>query len=203
MTVVIIDCVQGEPEWFAARKGIPTASEFATVCAKGEGKTRRAYLYRLAGEIITDEVITDVYTNKNMERGKLLEQEAREYYSMVADVEPTTVGFIRNDQRGCSPDALIGNDGLLELKTAFPHILIDRIMRDDMPPEHKAQCQGGLLVAEREWFEIGLYWPKVPMYRKRVYRDEKYIAMLDSEINRFNEDLAQVVETIKRYGGIK
>lgn len=199
----IFDCEQGSPEWFAARMGIPTASEFATVMAKGRGgedsKTRKTYMLKLAGEIITGEPM-ESFTNGHMERGKIMEDEARDLYCFMADTEAQRVGFIRSDDKGCSPDSLIGEKGMLEIKTKLPHLLIDILLKDEFPPEHKAQCQGGLWVAEREWIDIGIYWPKLPLFVKRAYRDDGYIANMAGAVKLFNEELAATIDQIRRFG---
>jgi len=194
----IFDHEQGTPEWHECRAGIPTASMFATVMAKGEGKTRSKYMRELAGEIITGE-LAEGYSNAHMERGKAMEDEARRLYAYVADVEPVRVGFIRNGDKGASPDSLIGDKGGLEIKTALPHIQIERLMRGDLPPEHKAQVQGNIWTAEREWWDFVSFWPKLPMLKVRVYRDEPYIAKLAAEIDAFNAELADLVERIRHY----
>lgn len=202
MAMQIIDCAQGTEEWFRARAGIPTASEFSTVMASGRGggesKTRRSYMLKLAGEILTGEPM-ERYTNAAMERGHAMEDEARSAYAFLKDMEPVQVGFIVNGQKGYSPDSLIGEDGLLEIKTAAPHILIDKLLSGEFSPEHKAQCQGGLWVAEREWIDLVTYWPKLPPLIVRAYRDEVYIAGLAKAVAQFNEELAEVVERIRRY----
>lgn len=199
----IFDCEQGSLEWFQARAGIPTASEFHTVMASGrdggDSKTRRTYLLKLAGEVLTEE-LQESYSNFHMERGKEMEDEARDLYSFVTNADPQRVGFIRNGKAGCSPDSLIGDNGGLEIKTKLPHLLIDIILKDKFPAEHRAQCQGFLWVAEREWIDIGVYWPKLPIFIKREYRDEEYIAKLSAAVDQFNDELAEVVEKIRRYG---
>lgn len=195
----IIDCEQGTPEWFAARLGIPTASEFSTVMAKGEGKTRRTYMLKLAGEVLTGEPM-DSYSNGHMERGKDWEAEARERYAFDRDVEPVTVGFLRRPNMGCSPDSLIGDRGMLEIKTKLAHLQIECLLKDTFPPEHKAQTQGQLLVAKREWIDLSVYSRKLPPFVKRAVRDEPYLANMQGEIDRFNDELAEVVERIRRYG---
>ena len=197
----ILDFDQRSPEWFAARSGIPTSSEFATVMAKGrdgESKTRRTYMLKLAGEILTGEPMEN-YTNQHMERGRIMEGEARAFYAFMADAEPLPVGFIRNGDKGASPDALLGDDGLLEIKTKMPHLLIDLISKDEFPPEHKAQCQGQLWVSERKWLDLVVYWPKLPLFVKRVTRDEPYIARLATEVDRFNNELRQLVECVRKF----
>jgi hypothetical protein len=125
-------------------------------------------------------------------------RQRRNLYAFMLDEEPQRVGFIRNGNKGCSPDALIGDSGMLEIKTQLPALLIETLLGDKIPPEHVAQIQGGLLVAEREWIDLGIYWPKMPFFCKRAYRDEKYISALSSAIDGFNEESAQAVEAIRR-----
>jgi hypothetical protein len=202
MTIITFHCEQGSADWYAARLGIPTASEFKTILGikkdAREKVTRQIYLNKLAGEILTGEPM-EHYTNSHMDRGTVMEEEARDCYSFMKNVDPQRVGFIRNGDCGCSPDSLIGNDGALEIKTAFPHIVIDKILRGDFPPEHKAQCQGVLWVAEREWIDIAMYWPKLPLFVKRAKRDEEYIKLLADAVTQFNEELAEIVERIRCY----
>lgn len=194
--IEVFDCEQGTPEWFACRRGIPTASEFSTVMAKGEGKTRRKYMMTIIGEILTGET-ADSYSNGHMERGKVMEAEARDLYAFHADCEPVQVGFIRNGKKGCSPDSLIGVPGMMEAKTKVPHLQIEVILADRLPPEHVAQCQGSLWVAEREWIDFVSYWPKLPLFVKRVYRDEVYIKRLSDEVDAFNDEMAALLERIR------
>lgn len=199
MTLQIIECDQNSDEWFSARMGIPTASKFATVMAKGEGKTRSEYMRKLAGEILTEEP-SESFSNSHTERGHELEDVARREYAFITGNEPVRVGFVRNGEKGASPDSLIGENGGLEIKTALPHIQIDRLERDRLPPEHKAQVQGNLWVTEREFWDFVSYWPKLPMLNVRVYRDEEYIKTMADEVNRFNDELAALVERIRHYG---
>lgn len=203
MTVQIIDCDQNSAEWFAARAGIPTASNFATIMAKGKGGgeslTRKKYLYKLAGELLTGEV-QEGYSNSHMERGHEMEPDARNMYALMTDAVPELVGFLRNGQKGASPDSLVGDTGMLEIKTKLPDLLIDVLIRDEFPAEHKAQCQGALWVAEREWIDIAVYWPKLPLFIKRAHRDESYIADMSLAVDAFNSELADVVEKVRLYG---
>jgi hypothetical protein len=200
--IEVIDCEQGTPEWYSARLGIPTASMFATIMASGRGGgesvTRRTYLLKLAGEILTGEPM-DSYSNAHMERGKAMEDEARDFYAYLTDTDPPRVGFLKNGRKGCSPDSLIDEHGLLEVKTKLAHLTIDCLLKDEFPPEHKAQCQGALWVAEREWIDIAVYWPKLPLFVKRAYREEIYIKKLSDAVDEFNSELAATVERVRRY----
>lgn len=195
----IHDMEQGTESWFRVRMGLPTASEFSNVLAKGEGKTRRAYMLRLAGEILTGEP-AETFSSVHMERGKAMEAEARDLYTFVEDEPLTRVGFIVNGPKGCSPDALVGEHGMAEFKTALPAILIDRLLKGGLPPEHKAQVQGNLWVAERDWIDLCIFWPRLPLFKVRVHRDETYIAELSRAVDAFNAELAETVEMIRSYG---
>jgi hypothetical protein len=202
VSLQIIECDQGTPEWYRARLGLPTASMFATILAKGKdggaSVTRRTYLNKLAGEIFTGEPAEN-YTNGHMERGQAMEAEARNFYCFMHDAVPQRVGFIVNGNKGCSPDSLLASDGVLEIKTKMAHLAIECILRDEFPAEHKAQCQGALWVAEREWIDIAVYWPKLPLFVKRAYRDEEYIRKLAQAVDQFNDELAATVEKLRRY----
>lgn len=198
----IYDCEQGSDEWLKARLGIPTASEFHSVLAKGKGLTRRTYLLKLAGELLTGEPM-ERYSNHHMERGKEMEAEARALYEFQTDHELTRVGFVRNEGIipdvviGCSPDSLIGVDGALEVKTKLPHLQLEVLESGKVPSEHIAQCQGTLLVTGRSWVDFVSYWPKLPPFIKRVHRDEMYIAELRVELKLFDKELKNIVELYK------
>jgi hypothetical protein len=202
MSCQIFDCEQGSPEWFAARMGIPTASEFDTVQAKGKGggesKTRRTYMLKLAGEILTGEPMYS-YSNDHMERGKEMEDEARNAYAFMTDLEPQRIGFLRRGDAGASPDSIVGSNGLLEIKTKLAHLQLDVILGGELPSEHKAQVQGQLWVSGREWCDFVSYWPGLPLFVKRVHRDEEYIKTLASAVDQFNSELADLVAKVKQY----
>lgn len=201
MIEVFYDIEQGSDPWRKVRSGLPTSSCFSDILAKGEGKTRRTYLLKLAGEILTGEPM-ESFSNANLDRGHALEPEIRNTYAFMTDVEPQLVGFIRNGPKGCSPDSLIGNDGMAEFKSQWPHLLIETLLKDEFPSAHKAQCQGNLWVAERDWIDICVYWsPKMPMLIKRAYRDVTYIGQLTREVDRFNEELQEMVAKIRAMGG--
>lgn len=201
--IEVIDCVQGEPEWHLARCGIPTASRFKDILAKGELKMRNKYLRDLTAEVIRGTVEEDGYSNGHMERGKAQEAEARDLYAFMRGVEPTPVGFIRNGRAGCSPDSLIGDDGGLELKTALGHIQIERIQKGTLPSEHIAQVQGGLWITGRRYWDFCSYSPGLPPLIVRVERDEAYIAALAKAVDAFNDELDSIVQSIRTYQNFK
>lgn len=202
MTVEIFDDVeQGSEAWIRARMGLPTASRFNDVIAKkgprgGIPKGRETYLWKLAGEILTGEPM-DGYTNAHMDRGHEREAEARDLYAFLKDVEPKQVGFIRNNNCGCSPDGLIGSDGLLEIKDALAHIQIERLLKGSLPPEHVAQCQGALMVSQRHYLDFMSHCRGLPPLIVRVHRDEKFISGLKIDISDFCDELAELVERVR------
>jgi len=202
MSLEIFNCEQGSVEWFAARAGIPTASEFDTVMAKGKGggesKTRRTYMLKLIGERLTGEPMQH-FSNAHTERGHEMEPEARDLYVMLTEIDVERVGFIRRGNAGCSPDSLIGNDGMLEIKTKLPHLQLDVILSDELPSEHRAQCQGQLWIAEREWVDFVSYWPGLPLFAKRVFRDEDYIKKLAEAVRVFNDELEETMAKVQQY----
>ncbi len=199
-------CDQGSPEWQGLRLGIPTASAFTAIMAKGRGsaesRTRQSYLYKLAGELITGQPM-EGFTNVHMERGKALEDEARTTYTFLTEAHCERVGFVRNGRKGASPDALVGADGLLEIKTKLPHLLIEALLRGEFPPEHNAQCQGQLWITGRAWVDLVIYWPGLPMIITRAWRDEGFIHELAQAVDVFNTELDVIVDRIRSHASVK
>jgi hypothetical protein len=113
----IIECEQGSPEWREARRGLPTASRYGDVLAQGQGKMRNRYRRQLAAEIVSGKVMK-TYSNAHMERGKEEEDEILMKYAFDTDAKLQKVGFLRYMlmPTGCSPDGLIGNDGMVETR---------------------------------------------------------------------------------------
>lgn len=192
--LVIYDCEQNSPEWTKARAGICTASEFDTVMARGRSKnepsvTRRKYMLRLIGERLTGEVI-EGYKNEHMERGHAMEDDARAAYAFKFDAELRRVGFMRRSDAGCSPDSLIGDDGALEIKTKLPHLQLECLLSNEVPTEHLKQINGQLWISGRAWCDFVSYWPGLPLFVKRVERDEALIAEIAASVAAFNDELA-------------
>lgn len=199
MTLEIFDMDQSSPEWFTVRLGIVTASCFDHVLAKGQGKTRRTYMLKLLGERITGQP-TEGFSSRHTERGTEMEPEARHLYEFMTDNECKQVGFMRRGEIGCSPDSIIGDSGLLEIKTKLPHLQCEILLKDEFPPEHKAQVQGQLWISGREWADFVSYWPGLPLLVKKVYRDDAYITLLEKEVDRFLEELNELENIMKQKG---
>jgi predicted phage-related endonuclease len=194
----IITCDQNSPEWFAARLGIVTASEFDSVLAKGEGKTRLKYMRTLAGQILSGRC-EEGFSNAHTERGHAQESEARELYSFMTDAEPQLVGFLKRGRVGASPDALIGDKGLLEIKTKLQHLQVECLLNDVLPSEHRKQVQGQLWVSGREFVDFVSYCPGLPLFVKRVTRDERLIAEIKVAVDDFIGELDMMVGKLQQY----
>lgn len=195
----IIDCIQGSPEWHAAKLGVASASNFSKILAKGQGKTRKAYMLRLAAEILSSEP-QETYSNAAMERGIEIEPQAREYYEGLNGVKVEQVGFCKlDDNIGCSPDGLVGTDGGIEIKCPNTTTHITYILADKLPSEYVAQVQGSLWVTDRKWWEFQSFDPRLkgrPFWSIRVERDEAYINKLAIEVNQFIIELEELIAGI-------
>jgi hypothetical protein len=202
----IIGCDQGSPEWFEARRGIPTASRYKDILAQGEGKMRNKYMKQLAGEIITGKTMK-AYSNERMDDGNELEPDLRNQYLSERDynfhdTDIVQVGFLKMNPAlcatGCSPDGLIGEDGMVEFKTAEPTVLIDILRSGTAPATHMPQVQGQLWISGRKWCDLVIGWPKMPLSITRVERNDTYMATLSMAVKTFNSELADMVAWLRR-----
>jgi len=194
----IINCDQGTEEWFAARCGIPSSSNFdKIVTTKGEpSKQAEKYGYKLAGEAIAGKA-EETYKNSAMERGTILEDEARQLYQIVNDVEVEQVGFCKLEGFGCSPDGLVGDKGMLEIKCPMMATHVEYLLKGKMPTTYFQQVQGQLLVMGREWCDFMSYYPGIKPFAIRVERDEKFLALLKLELKLFCLNLEETINKIR------
>lgn len=197
-----LEADQGSDEWLNARTGIITASMASTVLAKGRAgapsKTRLTYMYKLAGEIITGQMAEN-FTTPAMERGHVMEVEARKMYEFENDVKVQEVGLCLNHGYGASSDGLVGDDGMVEIKSKAPHLLIPFILDGKAPKEHMAQMQMQMLICDRKWCDFVGYYSGMPMVTVRVDRDEEYISILLDELSEFKSELNGLVEKLNNY----
>lgn len=191
---------QGSPEWLAARLGKVTASRFSDVLAKGSGKTRKAYMYELAAERLTG-LPTQSYKSADMEWGSQCEEAARKEYELWTSNKADRVGlFVLNNNIGASPDSVVGEDGLLEIKCPKTTTQIDRFLNKEFPSEYMAQVQGQLWVTGRSWCDFVSYDPRINTEARyfciRVLRDEVYIKNLEVEVSKFVADLELLMKSL-------
>ena len=206
--MIVHDVTQGTPEWLACRLGIPTASEFdKVITAEGKpSKQAEAYANRLIAEMMTGKPVNAFDGTAYTERGKELEPEAVRFYELQRDVDAVVVGFVTDDARtmGCSPDRLIGQDGLLEMKCPAAHthvkyLLENRYLRTD----YFVQVQGQMLVTGRDWADLVSYHPEMPPVIVRVERDPRFLAVMRDLLGSFAKDLAGKRQELVRLGYVE
>lgn len=202
---IITDIEQGSEEWLALRLGKVTASRFSDAMSKGRGsapsKTRQSYMYQLAAEILTGQP-EDSYSNKYMEWGNECEPQARSMYEFDTGHEVQQVAFIEHDEYiGVSPDGLIGDNGLLEIKCPKTTTQIERYLKGGFPATYKAQVQGQLWVSKREWCDFVSFDPRIngdaSYFKIRVERDEEYIDSLKQQVVMFAVELQNLIAKLR------
>ena len=199
--MIVMEMPQGGEDWLRARRGVVTASNFHLVLARGSGKTRRAYMERLAWEIVSGAPGEGAFMSEAMARGKALEPRAREAYRAASGLDVREVGLVFLDEGrriAASPDGLIGDDGGLEIKCPLPHRHEACVARGCVPPRHRAQIQGNMWVSGRRWWDFVSFAPEAdePLFIRRVHRDEAYVDMLRREVARFLQELDGLVEQL-------
>ena len=200
----IIDCIQGSAEWHQARLGIPTASNASKILTPS-GKlssSSEAYLGELLAAWVLGEPADNEFMSEAMERGKMLEPEAFAEYAFLHDVEPEKVGFCLHDtlDAGASPDALVGDDGLVEFKapSAGKHLVY--LFRDSCPREYIMQVQFQLWVTGRDFCDFCSYHPDLPLFVCRIEPDEKIQTALDMWVEHFLKELELGKARLREYG---
>lgn len=199
------DLIQGTDEWLDQRRGMVTASVVGQLITPKTIKpcsndSSRALTAQLVAERITG--WTDpTYVNDDMLRG--IEDEPRavdiysEHYAPV-----TRVGFVVRDdwgfRIGYSPDGLVGDDGLVEVKSRRPKKHLQTILEDAVPPENMAQLQCGLLVSGRKWIDYVSYCGGMPLYRKRVTPDQCWQDAIVAAVRSFEETAAAMVSAYQQ-----
>ena len=199
----IIDCIQGSPEWHAARCGRVTASRVCDIMRKtksGVSATRNTYMGELIAERLSGNV-AETYTSKAMEFGKETEDKARAFYGFMHDVDPVAVGLVLHptiDMAAASPDRLIGTDGLIEIKCPNSATHIATLLGAAIDPDYIKQMQWQMACTERTWCDFVSFDPRMPadmqMHDERVQRDgvaiaemfvavETFLAELDSKLD--------------------
>lgn len=200
-----IACVQGSPEWHAARLGIPTASRFGCLMT-ATGKPSLAdgaktYARELAYERITGQPASD-FQSPDMERGHVHEPHARAAYEALTGHVVTDAGFTRRDDiaAGASPDGLVDYEGGFEAKSKNSARHIKCLLSGAVPTEHIAQIQGQMWVCDLPWVDFVSFCPGLPLVVIRVPRDEEYIQTLAKSVAVFNAHVDEVEWRVRDYG---
>lgn len=204
--MIIHDCQQRSPEWFAARIPRATGSNFAAVMAtikSGEAATRRNYRAQKVVEILTGKS-TEGFVSKAMQDGIDREAMGRLVYESRTGNLVQEVGFIVHDSimAGASPDGLIDDDGCLEIKapTLATHLDYIYLPANACPSEYIPQVQGEMWIAERKWCDFVSYQPDFPekhqIVIRRVFRDDAYIKKLELEVIKFMDEVTEALQKL-------
>ena len=197
---------QRSTEWFTARLGKVTASRVADVIAKtktGYSTSRENYMAQLVCERMTG-TQGENYSNAAMQWGTDQEPLARAAYEAAKDVLVDEVGFITHpliNAAGASPDGLVGDDGLIEIKCPNTATHIDTLLSDKVPSKYNTQMQWQMACTGRKWCDFVSFDPRMPdglqIFIQRVDFDEQYVKMLEAEITEFLGELETKIEKLK------
>jgi hypothetical protein len=191
--VRIVDCEQGSPEWFAARLGVATASDFDRIVTPKTGALSTqadGLISELIDEIQRPDADRGFKGNRHTERGKEFEPQAAAWYAFVTGYKLTPVGFMVDDDglTGCSPDRLVGDDGGLEIKCpdGKTHVAYVRaaLRGEGMPAEYRPQVHGTLARTRRKWWDFVSFCPEHKPLRIRVVPDA-YTAKAAAALDEF------------------
>lgn len=206
------EIIQGSDEWKALRLGKVTASRVADVVAKtksGYSASRANYMAQLIAERLTD-TVAEAYTNAAMMHGTETEPEARAAYEFYQGATVKEVAFVPHpkiDQAGCSPDGLVGEDGLVEIKCPNTATHLDTLLGQAVPSKYEVQMQFQMACTGRKFCDFVSYDPRMPenmrLFIKRLPRDDKRIAELESEIAAFLLEMAVKLSELNSLYGEK
>ncbi len=198
---------QESQDWMAQRCGAFTASRCGDLMARtksGPSASRGNLIALLAVERLTGQPV-ETYRNAAMERGTELEAEARDAYSFAQGVAVDEVGYVPHPtivNCGCSPDGLIGDDGLLEVKcpsSMAKHL--DALRSGAHAAEYRWQIQHQLFVTGRQWVDAVSYDPRYPEHLQlaitRVVRDESAIAEIAAEVAKADAEVEAIVNELQ------
>ncbi|WP_426235788.1 lambda exonuclease family protein [Pararhizobium sp. DWP1-1-3] len=201
------EIIQGSAEWHALRCGKVTASRVADVIAKtqkGWGVSRTNYAAELVAEMLTG-ATTEGFTSTAMQWGKDTEPMARDAYSFMTGETISEVPFVSHpniSDAGASPDGLIGDDGLVEIKCPNMATHIATLRGRSVPGQYITQMMWQMACTGRSYCDFVSYDPRMPesmrLFYKRVQRDDAMIAELEREVVIFLNEVRGTVAELRR-----
>ena len=204
---IIESIEQGTQEWLELRLGKVTASKFIEVMTNGRGgkpsATAKSYMIKLVAEILRGQPMP-FFENDAMRWGTETEPQARAMYELKNDVDVKEVAFVElNEFVGVSPDGLVGDEGLLEIKCPNTETQIKRFLDGvGLPKEYEAQVQGQLWVTGREWCDFEVFdtrWRRpLCMFVTRIERDEQMIRQIEERSKMFIGMIEERVSKLNR-----
>lgn len=203
--MIFHDVEQNTDEWYYLRGGKITSSALCNAMAnygKAFGKPAHKYAVSIAVEQITGQAISSDYSNDHMQRGHDEEPLARMLYEEEYFCEVTNGGFFELDDVGCSPDGLVGENGVIEIKSAIPSIHYERIKKQSYDSAYKWQLAGNLKFTGRDWIDFISYCSAFPeghkLYTYRCYKEqfEEEFSMIDTRLEEFRELIKETKDKI-------
>jgi putative phage-type endonuclease len=192
--------------WFLQRLGKATGSQISNIIAKtktGYSASRENYQAQLVVERLTNKP-TEGFTNAAMQWGTETEPLARAAYEMARNVMVEEVGFVDHPviyMSGASPDGLVGDDGLIEIKCPNTATHIDTILTQSVPSKYIPQIQWQLSCTNRKWCDFVSFDPRMPenlqLYIHRVDYNHDYVEMLIKEVNVFLDEVEKKVNILR------
>ena len=198
---------QGTHEWRMLRLGKISGSRISDVMAKGrDGKpsvTRENYMYELATERLTN-IPTESFTSPSMSWGTENEGMARTAFEVFKGVFVSELPWVAHPSitnAGCSPDGLVGNLGMVEIKCMTTANHVDAILNDKPPSQYIAQCQFQLACTGRLWNDLTLFDPRLPDILQlkvfRIERDDTFIKLMEEEVIQFLKEVDEITNKLK------
>ena len=201
----ILPCVQLSDEWFRLKRGRPSASCFGDIITPKKAElaaAHRTYIAQLIGDLYDPLYPRDGFMSKDMQEGIDREPESRRWFASQVEEDITQVGLVESDcgRFVCSPDGLVGHDGVLELKNPIPKIHVGYLLGSGgVPDEYKAQCHGHLVVTGRSYCQFVSYCPPLPAYSFRLVAD-KFTEALRGCLDQFWDNFQAALEKSKGAG---
>lgn len=206
------DMEQGSADWFAIRLGKVTASRVADVVAKTKtdySASRANYMAQLVAERLTGSV-AESYSNAAMQWGTDMELEARTAYEFLHNASVVEVGFVDHPtigMSGASPDGLVGDEGLVEIKCPNTATHIETLMSGAVPGKYLTQMQWQMACTGRRWVDFCSYDPRMPenmrLFVRRIEWNGERIADLEGEVSAFLAELDATVASLTRTYGVQ
>ena len=205
----IVDCRQGSAEWFDARAGKVTASDVDKVLAflkkGGETAARAAYKAQLVSEILTHQPAMEGYLNSFMSWGIENEPFARAAYEIRTDQTVDTVGLVLHptiERAAASPDGLVGEDGLVEIKCPKTETHIGYMIAGVVPEQYEPQMMFQMACTGRSWCDFCSFDGRLPLrhqlFIKRLPRDEARIAEIDTAVLQFLSEVDAMIAQMEK-----